>query len=89
MAEMSNDSLLFFILHRVSMHVHHYDTEARTTEKLLWRILSINHQEEGWIYMEGLLQTNDFASLCNLPLTAILLGYKESHASAVPTASFA
>ena len=39
--------------------------------------------------MEELLQTNDFASLCNLPLTAILLGYKESHGSAVPTASFA
>lgn len=39
--------------------------------------------------MEGLLQTNDFAYFRNLPLTAKLLGYKESHTSAVPTASFA
>lgn len=70
------------------MLVHHCAIEKHE-EKLLLRILFINHQEEDWIYMDGLLQTNDFASLCNLPLTAILLGYKESHAGAVPTASFA
>lgn len=77
----------------LSMHVHHYTQKSiqrsYITEKLLLHIFFINHQVEDWIFTEELLQTNDFASLCNLPLTAILLGYKESHTSAVPTASFA